>query len=78
MESVILQQPLVMSLVLYGIAIALLLFDRTYRATKGVFTLISTALAALATGYSLLMGASMWECVTVLLVFLLLNMGVKE
>ena len=78
MESVILQEPLVMSLVLYGIALALLLFDRHYRATKGVFTFVSTALSVLATAYSLLMGASMWECATVLLVFLLLNMGVKE
>ena len=78
MESVILGQPLVMSLLLYGIALALLLFDRTYRATKGIFTLISTALTVLATAYSLLMGASLWECATVLLIFLLLNMGVKE
>lgn len=78
MESVILQQPLVLSLVLYGLSLALLLFDRTYRATKGVFTLISTVLAVLATAYSLLMGASLWECATVLLVFLLLNMGVQE
>lgn len=78
MESVILGQPLVMSLLLYGIALALLLFDRTYRATKGIFTLISTALTVLATAYSLLMGASLWECATVLLIFLLLNMGVRE
>ena len=78
MESVILQHPLVLSLALYGIALAMVLFDRAYRATKGIFTLISTALAVLATAYSLLMGASMWECATVLLVFLLLNMEVKE
>ena len=78
MKSVIFGQPLVISLLMYGIAVALLLFDRTYRATKGLFTLLSTALTVLATAYSLLMGASMWECITVLLVFLLLNMGVKE
>lgn len=78
MESVIFGQPLVISLLLYGIALALMLFDRSYRATKGLFTLISTVLTVLATAYSLLMGASMWECVTVLLGFLLLNMGVKE
>lgn len=76
MESVILQQPL--ALVLYGAALFLVLFDRAYRATKGVFTLISTAMAAAATAYSLLIGASLWECATVLLVFLMLNMGVKE
>ena len=78
MESVILQQPLVLAMVLYGAALFLLLFDRAYRATRGIFTLISTALCAVATAYSLIMGASMWECATVLLVFLLLNMGVKE
>ncbi len=76
MESVILQQPL--ALVLYGAALFLLLFDRAYNATKGIFTLISTALAVLATGYSLVVGAQLWECATVLLAFLLLNMGVKE
>ena len=78
MESVILQQPLVLSLILYGAALFLVLFDRAYRATKGVFTLISTALAAIATAYSLLMGAGLWECATALLVFLLLTMEVKE
>ena len=76
MESVILQQPL--ALLLYGLAAALVLFDRTYRVTMGVFTLTSTAMAAVATAYSLLMGASLWECATVLLIFLLLTMGVKE
>ena len=78
MDSVILGQPLVPALVMYGLALALVLFDRTHKATKGVFTLISTALVALATTYSLVRGASMWECATVLLVFLLLNMGVKD
>lgn len=78
MESVILQQPLVLALVLYGAALFLLLFDRAYRATRGIFTLISTALVAFATAYSLIMGAGLWECATVLLIFLLLNMGVRE
>lgn len=78
MESVILGKPLVLALLLYGIALFFVLYDRAYRATRGVFTLVSTALAVIATGYSLVMGASMWECATVLLVFLLLNMEVKE
>ena len=78
MESVILQQPLVVAIVLYGAALFLLLCDRFYRMTPGTFTLISTALAAVATAYSLINGASLWECTTVLLVFLLLNMGVEE
>ena len=78
MDSVILGQPLVPALVMYGIALALVLFDRAHKATKGVFTLLSTILVSLATVYSMVRGASMWECATVLLIFLLLNMGVKE
>ena len=75
-ESVILQTPL--ALVLFGIALALCLFDRHYKATNGVATLISTALAVGATVYAILMGASLVECATVLMVFLLANMGVTE
>ena len=76
MESVILQLPVAM--LLYGGAVFFCLFDRSYRATKGIFTLISTAVAVFATAYSMLMGASFWEAATVLMGFLLLNMGVKE
>ena len=75
-ESVILQLPV--ALVLYGIALALCLFDRHYKATNGILTLISTAAAVGATAYALVMGAALTECATVLMVFLLLNMGVKE
>lgn len=74
MESVIFQQPLV----LYGAALLLYFIDRIYRKTRGVATFLSTALVCLATAYSLVLGASMWECSTVLLMFLVLNMGVKE
>lgn len=76
MNSVILQTPL--ALVLYGIALGLCLFDKHYKATGGVVTLISTALAVGATVYALVMGATLVECATVLMVFLLANMGVKE
>ena len=76
MDSVILQAPL--ALVLYGIALALCLFDRHYKATGGIATMISTALAVGATVYALVMGATLVECATVLMVFLLANMGVKE
>lgn len=75
-ESVIFSLPL--ALVLYGAALFLCLFDRSYRATRGSFTLLSAALAILATAYSLLMGAALWEAAAALTVFLLLNMGVKE
>ena len=78
MESVILQEPLILSILLYGFALFFQLFDRQHRATRGIFTLISTVLAVMATAYSLIMGAGLWECATVMMVFLLLNMGGKE
>ena len=76
MESVILFSPL--ALFLYGIALFLNLFDRHYRMTKGFLTIISCAVCVGATAYAIVIGASLWECATVLIVFLLLNMGVKE
>ena len=75
MDSVILSSPL--TLVLYGIALALNLFDRKFRATKGILTLVSCAVTVLTSGYALTIGAGLWECATVLLIFLLLNMEVK-
>ncbi len=74
--EMILDSPL--ALLLYGLALFLCLFDWHYRATKGIFTLLSAAAALGATSYSLILGASAWECATMLLIFLLLNMGVKE
>lgn len=76
MESVILQTPI--ALLLYGVALALCLFDRHYKASNGVLTYVSAALAVAATVYALLMGTPMVECATVLMGFMLLNMGVKE
>ena len=75
MESVILSSPL--ALFLYGIALFGNLFDRHYRMTKGILTVLSCAAAVCATVYAILIGASLWECATALMVFLLLNMGVK-
>ncbi len=76
MESVILSSPL--AVFFYGIALFLNLFDRHYKLTKGWLTVVSCAVCVGATAYAILIGASLWECATVLLVFLLLNMGVKE
>lgn len=76
MDSVMFQSPLV--LFLYGIALFLNLFDRHYRASKGWMTVASAFFAVGATAYALIIGASLWECAMVLLVFLLLNMGVRE
>lgn len=75
-ESVILKLPL--ALALYGAALFFCLFERAYQATKGRFFLLSTLLAVIATAYALIMGAGLWECAAVTLVFLLLNMGVEE
>ena len=73
-ESVILQLPL--ALLLYGTALFFCLFERRYRATRGVFFLLSAALALGACAYALIMGAGLWEAAAVLLAFLLLDMGV--
>lgn len=75
-EWVILSHPPI--LLLCGGAVLLVLFDRIYRATKGIFTYFSAILAILATALDLIVGASLWEGVTLLLIFLLLNMGVRE
>ena len=66
--SVILGLP--PALVLYAAA----LFDRRYRATRGWFTLLGTALALAASAYSLLLGASAMEVTAVLLAFSLLEL----
>ena len=75
-EWVILQFPAAMAL--YGAALFFCLFDRVYQASKGIFTVLSAALAIFATAFLLLNGASLWEGATLLMVFLLLNMGVRE
>ncbi len=73
-ESVILQLPMV--LLLYGAALFFCLFERRYRATRGVFLLLSAALALGASAYALIGGAGLWETAAALLPFLLLNLGV--
>ncbi len=73
-ESVILDLPL--ALLLYGAALFFCLFERRYRATRGVFFLLSAALALGASAYALVRGASLWETAAVLLIYLLLDMGV--
>ena len=73
-ESVILQLP--MALLLYGAALFFCLFERRYRATRGVFLLLSAALALGASASALMGGAGLWETAAALLPFLLLNLGV--
>ena len=71
-DSVILQLPL--AVLLYGAALFLCLFERKTRATRGVFFLLSAAVALAASGYALFSGAGLWETAAVLLVFLLLDL----
>ena len=75
-EWTILTLPI--ALLLNGAALFFCLFERFYRAAHGIFTMISALLSILAAACSLIMGAELWECAGVLLVFLLLNMGVGE
>lgn len=72
-ESTILNTPIL--LLFFGIALGLCLFDRVYRNTRGWFTLCSAALAVGTAAYALILGAGMGETVTVLLLFLRMNLG---
>lgn len=75
-EWIVMQHPGL--LLLYGAALFLCLFEKKNRATKGIFHYLSAALALCGTAFSFLNGASLEECGTVLTVFLLLNMEVKQ
>ena len=74
MEIVFFQSIPVM--ILYGIALILNIIDRCTK--RGILTYISAAVCVAATVYALIIGAAMFECAAVLLVYLLLNMGVRE
>lgn len=71
MESVILHSPFL--LLIFGVALLCRLLDR-----NGRLTVVSAVLAILGCAASLFAGADVWECAVVLMVFLLLNMGVRE
>lgn len=71
-ESVILSTPLLW--LLFGIALVLCLFDKSYRDTKGIFTAVSAVLTVIACAVALILGAGTGEVTTVLLVFLLLGL----
>ena len=75
-EWVVFQSPV--ALLLYGAALGCSLFERATKSTKGILTLISAVLAVAATGVLILLGGSLWEAATMLLVFLLLHMGVNQ
>ena len=71
-DSVILNTPLL--LLFFGSGLGLNLFDRHYRDSRGRMTLLSAVIVVAACAYALLLGAGMDEAVTVLLIFLCLNL----
>ena len=70
-ESVILNTPLLW--ILFGIALILCLFDKTYRATNGIFTAASAVVTVATSAVALILGAGTGEIITVLLLFFLLG-----
>lgn len=71
-EIAILNHPAL--LLLFGIAFALCLFDKLQKSTHGLFSLLSAFLAVGSCAYALLLGVGVGEIMTVLLLFLLLNL----
>lgn len=72
MESVILSSPVL--LMIFGAALGFNLFDRHYRASCGRMTIFSAFVAAAGCVYAFLLGAGTGEVITVLLLFLCLNL----
>ena len=72
-ESVILQLP--MALLLYGAALFFCLFERRYRATRGVFLLLSAALALGASAKARIGGAGVGESAAAVQPVRVLNRG---
>ena len=70
-ESVILQSPLF--LLIYGLALAVNLFGLMKKAGF-VWLILSALLVITASAFALLAGAGLYEIVTVLLIFLLINL----
>ena len=71
-ESIILSTPLLW--VIFGIALALCLYDKASRATGGLFTAASAVVAVAGCAVALILGAGTGEVISVLLAFLLLGM----
>ncbi len=70
--SVLLETPVLW--ILFGAALGLNLFDRAYRGTRGIFTVLSALLAIIGCAYALLLGAGAADIAVILLAFLLLNL----
>ena len=61
-------------LCLYGLALALVLFELFSKTTGYVLPLIALAIVIGTTIYALLLGAGLFEVIIILLVFLLINL----
>lgn len=70
-EIIILNSPLL--LLLYGLALALNLFDLVKK-TGMVLPVLSACLVVGTSAYALLLGAGLYEVATVIIAFLLLNL----
>ena len=70
--SVLLETPVLW--ILFGAALGLCLFDRAYRGTRGIFTVLSALLAIIGCAYALLLGAGAADIAVIMLAFLLLNL----
>lgn len=70
-ESTILNSPV---LLLFGAALLLCLFDRLQKGARGYFSVAAAVLAVGAAAYALILGAGTGEVITVLLLFLCLNL----
>ena len=62
----------------YGAALFLCLFEKKYRATQGIFIILSAVMVLCGTAVCFLCGAALGECTTIVLAFLLLNMEVGK
>lgn len=70
LDSTILTSPVL--LLLFGTALCL--FDKHRKATRGWFSVLSAILAVGTSAYALILGAGTGEVLTVLLLFLCLNL----
>lgn len=71
-KSVILNSPVLV--LLFGAALGLCIFDKLKKGTKGWFSIASAFLAVGTAAYGLILGTGTGETLTVLLLFLCLNL----
>ncbi|MBQ2953732.1 MAG: hypothetical protein IJE07_09300 [Clostridia bacterium] len=71
-DSVILNTPVL--LLLFAAALFLCVFDRLRKATRGWFSVVAAILAVAGAAWALILGAGTGEVLTVLLLFLCLNL----